>query len=170
MVMKIVKNYGSEVTMHIDSESYDAGSALDIFRANEKISAQKRQLIFEKINPSRVKGDIKREAIKDMVHEELDRLVTEGLLLSFEELKVDDLTCETEDEAMHPEEFKPMVAKEIKRLMAAGKIDIKIDIYATFKGDRRALKDIETLARASYGEDSAGNNIDLPAELEYLRK
>ena len=170
MVMKIVKHYGSEVTMHIDHEVYDAGSALDIFRANEKISAQKRQLIFEKIHPSSARGDIKREAIKEIVHEELDRLVTEGLLLSFDELKVDDLTCETEEEAMHPEEFKPMVAKEIKRLMAAGKIDIKIDIYATFKGDRRALKDIETLARASYGEDSAGNNIDLPAELEYLRK
>jgi hypothetical protein len=170
MVMKIVKHYGSEVTMHIDSESYDAGSALDLFGANEKISARKRQLIFEKINASGAKGEIKREAIKEMVYEELDRLVTEGMLLSFDELKIDDLTCETEENTIHPEEFKSMVAKEVKRLMAAGKIDIKIDIYATFKGDRRALKDIEALAGANYGEDLAGNNIDLPAELEYLRK
>jgi hypothetical protein len=170
MVMKIVKHYGSDVRMQIGSEEYDAGSALDIFRANEKISAQKRQLIFEKIIPPGAKGDIKQELIKQMVCEELDRLVTEGLLLSFDELKVEDLTCETEEATIHPEEFRPMVAKEIKRLMAAGKIDIKIDIYATFKGDRRALKDIEALARANYGEDLAGNNIDLPTELEYLRK
>ncbi len=170
LVMKIVKHYGTEVTMHIGRESYDAGSALDIFRANEKINAQKRQLIVEKINPSGAKGGIRREVVKGMVYEELDRLVTEGLLLSFDELKVEELACETEEDTIQPDEFKPMVAKEIKRLIAAGKIDIKIDIYATFKGDRRALKDIEALARANYGEDSFGNNIDLPVELEYLRK
>lgn len=170
MVMKIVKHYGSDVTMQIDGEEYDAGSALDIFRANEKISAQKRQLILEKIQPCTSKDGIKREAIKQMVLEELERLMKEGLILSYEELKLEDLTCEIDETSIRPEEFKPLVAKEIKRLMAAGKIDIKIDIYATFKGDRRALKDIEILASANYGEDDAGNNIDLPAELEYLRK
>jgi hypothetical protein len=66
--------------------------------------------------------------------------------------------------------MKPRIAEEIKRLMAAGKIDIKLPINVTFKGDRRALRDIETLAKANYGEDEKGNNIDLPPELEYLRK
>lgn len=170
MVMKIVKHYGSEVKMRIDSEEYDAGSALDIFRANEKISAQKRQLILEKIHPLRAKGEIKQDEIKQTVLQELDRLMKEGWLSSFEELTLEDLTCETEESSIQAEELKPMVAKEIKRLMAAGKIDIKIDIHATFKGDSRALKDIETLARANYGEDAVGNNIDLPTQLEYLRK
>ena len=170
MVMKIVKHYGSDVIMEIDGEEYDAGSALDIFRANEKISARKRQLILEKIQPPQEKGKIKREVIKQMVYDELDRLMKEGLLSSFDELTVEDLTCETEENSIQAEELKPLVAKEIKRLMAAGKIDIKIDIYATFRGDRRALRDIEALARENYGEDEVGNNIDLPAELEYLRK
>ena len=51
LVMKIVKHYGSEVKMHLDAETYDAASALDIFRANEKISAKKRQLILKEIHP-----------------------------------------------------------------------------------------------------------------------
>jgi hypothetical protein len=170
MVMKIVKHYGSEVLMQIDSEAYDAGSALDIFRANEKISAQKRQLILEKINPTPAKGEIKQEDIKPLVYEELDRLIKEGWLSRLDELTIEDLTCEIEDSSIPAQELKPLVAKEIKRLMAAGKIDIKIDIYATFKGDRRALRDIEALAVANYGEDAVGNNIDLPAELDYLRK
>ena len=68
------------------------------------------------------------------------------------------------------QEIKPLVAAEIKRLMIAGKIDIRMDVYVTFNGDRRALKDIEALARANYGEDVRGNNVELPPEIEYLRK
>ena len=170
MVMKIVKHYGSEVMMQIDEEVYDAGSALDIFRANEKISAKKRQLILQEITPCTSLGEIGREAIKPMIYEEIDRLVNQGLLFSYDELTMEDLNGETQESSCNPQELKPLVAKEIKRLMAAGKIDIKIEVYATFKGDRRALKDIEALARANYGEDAVGNNIELPAEIDYLRK
>ena len=51
LVMKIVKHYGSEVKMQIDEEMFDAASALDLFRANEKIRAKKRQLILKEIHP-----------------------------------------------------------------------------------------------------------------------
>ena len=171
MVMKIVKHYGSEVLMNIDEEVYDAGSALDIFRANEKISAKKRQLILQEIKPCCSAGEISREALKPLIYEEIDRLVQKGLIGTYEALTVDDLNGETQESpTLNPQEIKPLVAKEIRRLMAAGKIDIKVDVYATFKGDRRALKDIEALARANYGEDAAGNNIELPAEIDYLRK
>ena len=50
------------------------------------------------------------------------------------------------------------------------KIDIRLDVKATFTGDQRVLKDIEALARSNYGEDDKGNNIELPPEIEYLRK
>jgi hypothetical protein len=143
LVMKIVKHYGSEVKMHIDNDVYDAGSALDIFRANEKISATKRRLILKEIKPCKAPGEVPSKEVKYVVLEELNRLMKEGKLISYE---------------------------EIKRLMTAGKIDIRIDIYATFTGDQRALKDIETLARAQYGEDEKGNNIELPPEIDYLRK
>jgi hypothetical protein len=108
--------------------------------------------------------------VKFVVLEELNRLMKEGKLISYEELRENDVFCETEEKSVRIEEVTTCVAKEIKRLMAAGKIDIRIDVYATFTGDQRALKDIETLARAHYGEDEKGNNIELPPEIDYLRK
>jgi len=170
LVMKIVKHFGSEVTMHIDTENYDAGSALDIFRANEKISATKRRLILKEIKPSTLPAGIPRHELQFVVLEEINRLIKEGKIISYEELSLDDVFCETEEETVRQEEVTTYVSKEIKRLMSAGKIDIRIDVSATFTGDQRALKDIETLARAHYGEDEKGNNIELPPEIDYLRK
>jgi hypothetical protein len=170
LVMKIVKHYGSEVTMHIDTEAYDASSALDIFRANEKISAKKRRLILKEIKPCKAQGEIPSHEVQYVVLEELNRLMQERKLISYEELSLDDVLCETEEKSVRPGEITTFVSKEIKRLMTEGKIDIRIDVYATFTGDQRALKDIETLARAQYGEDEKGNNIELPPEIDYLRK
>lgn len=170
LIMKIVKHYGSEVKMQFDDEVYDAGSALDIFRANEKISAKKRQLISKEVKPYEQKGKITREKIKSTVLEELDQLVKEGKIYYYEDLNPDDLTCRVEKSSVKPEEIKPLVIEEIKRLMAAGKIDIRLDIKVTFKGDRRTVKDIEALARTNYGENEEGNNIELPPEIAYLRK
>ena len=170
LVMKIVKHYGSEVKMKLDDEVYDAGSALDIFRANEKISVKKRQLILKAITPYEEKGEITCEEVKSIIYGELDRLVKEGKVYAYEDLTTEDLTCKVEEGPIRPEGIKPLVAEEIKRLMAAGKIDIRSDIKVAFIGDRRTLKDIEALARANYGEDEKGNNIELPPEIHYLRK
>ena len=170
LVVKIVKHYGSEVKMQLDEEVYDANSPLDIFRANEKISAKKRQLMLQEIKSFDQGKAITCEEVKSIILGELERLSKEGKLYAYEKLIPDDLTCRIEDPSIRPQEMKPRIAEEIKRLMAAGKIDIKLPINVTFKGDRRALRDIETLAKANYGEDEKGNNIDLPPELEYLRK
>ena len=170
LVMKIVKHYGSEVKMQIDDEIYDAGSALDLFRANEKISAKKRQLILKEIHPYESETAIKRDKVQSIILEELNRLFHEGKLISYEDLTIDDITCNIEEGSVKPQEIKPLAAEEIKRLMLAGKIDIRVDVHVTFNGDRRALKDIKALARANYGEDVRGNNVELPPEIEYLRK
>jgi len=170
LIMKIVKHYGSEVKMNLDDEVYDASSALDIFRANEKISVKKRQLILKEIRPYKQKGEITCEQVKSIIYRELDRLVKEEKIFTYEDLNPDDLTCKVEKNFISPEEIKPLVAEEIKHLMVAGKIDIRFDIKVTFTGDKRALKDIEALARANYGEDEKGNNIELPIEIHYLRK
>ena len=52
---------------------------------------------------------------------------------------------------------------------AGGKIQKENIAEVTFEGDVRALKDIEILARANYGEDSMGKGIPLPKDLNYLR-
>ncbi|MBW2514860.1 MAG: HPr family phosphocarrier protein [Deltaproteobacteria bacterium] len=52
---------------------------------------------------------------------------------------------------------------------AGGKIQKENITEVQFEGDVRALKDIETLASANYGEDTMGKDVPLPGELKYLR-
>jgi phosphotransferase system HPr-like phosphotransfer protein len=52
---------------------------------------------------------------------------------------------------------------------AGGKIQKEGITEVAFKGDVRALKDIQVLASVNYGEDSMGKGIPLPRELFYLK-
>lgn len=52
---------------------------------------------------------------------------------------------------------------------AGGKIQKENISRVAFEGDVRALKDIEVLAAANYGEDTMGKGVPLPKELKYLR-
>lgn len=52
---------------------------------------------------------------------------------------------------------------------AGGKIQKENITRVAFEGDVRALKDIEILAGANYGEDTMGKGVPLPKELKYLR-
>ncbi len=52
---------------------------------------------------------------------------------------------------------------------AGGKIQKENITEVIFKGDARALKDIEILASVNYGEDSIGKGVPLPSELAYLK-
>jgi len=53
---------------------------------------------------------------------------------------------------------------------AGGKIQKEGIKGVAFKGDVRALKDIQILASVNYGEDSMGKGIPLPKELSYLKQ
>jgi len=52
---------------------------------------------------------------------------------------------------------------------AGGKIQKENITEVKFEGDARALKDIEILAGANYGEDTMGKDVPLPGGLKYLR-
>ncbi|MBT8351620.1 MAG: HPr family phosphocarrier protein [Deltaproteobacteria bacterium] len=52
---------------------------------------------------------------------------------------------------------------------AGGKIQKENISQVVFKGDVRALKDIEILAAVNYGEDTMGKGVPLPKELKYLK-
>ncbi|MBW1675117.1 MAG: HPr family phosphocarrier protein [Deltaproteobacteria bacterium] len=53
---------------------------------------------------------------------------------------------------------------------AGGKIQKEGIKDVAFKGDVRALRDIQVLASVNYGEDSMGKGIPLPKELSYLKQ
>ena len=166
LVSKLVLHYGSRVQMHLADETYDAGSSLDLFRANEKINAQKRRwLALEIVRLGLVPENTNPTDIVALVRGVVLTLAAKGKLILYEQpLQLPDRLCPTEGTALEK------VTSETGRLLAMGKIDIGTDITATFVGDQRVLEDIQLLAQHGYGEDSFGNNIALPDKLAYLKR
>lgn len=166
LVAKIVMHYGSDVTMRLEDEEYDAGCVLDIFRANEKINAWKRHWLASQIGNLDLMSD--QACCLDF-----PLLVKRVVLELAEKRKVMlyDMAFEVPAEpAMDEGTPLERVVAEIARMQATGKIDIVTDLKVTFVGDKRVLRDIRLLAECGYGEDNFGNNIPLPKELSYLRR
>jgi hypothetical protein len=165
LIAKIVQHYGVEVIMEMGGQTYDASSPLDIFRANEKINAQKRRWLVSEIGyfslPSSTLDD---DEIHGAVADILLKLTTQGKIILYQQpLRI--------SEAFSRDGILlESVTAEIARLQATGQIDIKTDLKITFIGDKRVLSDLKLLARSGYGEDHLGNNIPLPRELAYLRR
>jgi hypothetical protein len=166
LISKLVLHYGSKVQMLMADEIYDAGSALDLFRANEKINAQKRRCLAQEI--------VRLQLIPDDGTTDDVASTVRGVVLTL--AQVSDLVM-YEQPLELPEQMScgdssllEKVIYETGRLLAMGKIDIAIDMKAQFVGDKRVLADVRLLAEHGYGEDSFGNNIALPAKLAYLRR
>ena len=165
LVAKIVQHYGSEVRMELDGQTYDASSPLDLFRANEKINAQKRRwLVAELDRLSLPEGELSAAQIRAVVTNALFKLAQQGKLVIYQQPL--QLSEEFGGEGILLEK----VTAEIARLQATGQIDIRTDLSITFTGDKRVLSDLRLLAKSGYGEDCFGNNIALPREIAYLRR
>lgn len=167
LVSKLALHYGSQVKMELDGEYYDAASPLELFRANEKINAQKRRWLAEEILrlqlvPDHLKDD---QDIRGMIHTVVMTLAETSKLIIYEHpLTLKDNLPRREARLME------QVTDEIARLQAHGKIDIGTNLKIRFIGDKRVLADIKLLADCGYGEDNFGNNIPLPEGLAYLRR
>ncbi|MCK4999487.1 MAG: HPr family phosphocarrier protein, partial [Anaerohalosphaera sp.] len=166
LIAKLVLHYGSNVTMLLGDETYDAGSPLELFRANEKINAMKRialakDIVKLKLVPDSADGHDVETIIRNVFMNLADR---SRLVLYERPLQLQCLSlCQ---DAILFEQVSDAVAK----LLATGQIDIVTDMQVTFVGDKRVLNDIKLLAETGYGEDHHGNNIPLAEELRYLRK
>jgi hypothetical protein len=165
LIAKLVLHYGSKVQMILGDETYDAGSSLDLFRANEKINAQKRRWLASEIVrlglvPDQCQPDDAASIVRSVVLE----LAQKSKLVLYEQpLELPERTCTGEGTLLEK------VTNETAKLLAMGKIDIGIEMTAQFVGDKRVLSDIELLAQHGYGEDNYGNNVPLPKQLAYLR-
>jgi len=166
LIAKLVLHYGSEVQMELDDEVYDASSPLGLFRANEKINAQKRRWLAEEI--VRLKLDQKQDNESDfnaVVRKLVLMLAGQSKLILYEQpLQL------LEEPARKEGTLLEKVVDEMARLLAMGKIDVDVKLKATFIGDTRVLADIKLLAESGYGEDKFGNNVPLPEKLPYLRR
>jgi hypothetical protein len=166
LVSKLVLHYGSDVQMELGGATYDARSPLELFRANEKINAQKRRWLASEI--------VKLQVVDQACRVEEIRSVVRGVILSLAEkskliLYEQPLQIPAEP-ASKEGTLLQRVTDEMARLLAMGKIDIEADLNAKFTGDKRVLADIRLLAESGYGEDNFGNNVPLPDGLKYLRR
>jgi len=166
LISKLVLHYGSEVRMQMDEEDYDACSPLELFRANEKINAQKRRwLASEIVRLKLVQQKAGRSDINAVVRGVVLTLAGQGKLILYEQpLQLPEEPTGKEGTLLEK------VTDEMARLLAMGKIDVDANLTATFIGDKRVLADIKLLAESGYGEDNFGNNVPLPDKLVYLRR
>ena len=169
MIAKIIQHYGGKVFMRLGGEEYNAASPLELFRANEKINAKKRQVLGEEIlklptvqKVRKLDGESDPKNLMKMVCLEL--LERKKLIMYDNEFTCNNLSP-IEDESM-----VEYIKRWLANCLAMGRIDIWINEQVRFIGDKRILADIKLLADHGYGEDSFGNNIVLPKELSYLRR
>ena len=165
LIAKVVRHYGSDVQMQLDEETYDAASALDLFRANELLNAAKRRHIADEIAELRLaKKGPKQSNPAGLVQRVIQRLAENKRIVVYEHpLKLEGADPRPDES---PTEY---VLEEITRLLAMGKLDILAKVMVTFTGDERVLRDLSVLADAGYCEDRFGNNVQIPHELRYLR-
>jgi hypothetical protein len=166
LIALIANHYGSELTMCLGNQKYNAAIPLDLFRANEMINSEKRKgLSREILKIDTIKSYSGKEEIRTVVHDVLLKLADKGKIMIYEQpLEISD--CKNLSDLTIVEQ----VRSEVARLLAIGKIDIVTDLKIKFYGDKRVLEDIKLLAHYGYGEDNFGNNIPLPPRLAYLRK
>jgi len=168
LIAKLVQHYGSEVRMELEDERYDAAAALELFRANEKLNAQKRRWLAEEISrlnivPSQAQDKDMTSILQNVVL----ALTEQSKLVVYEQ----PLQLQYQpDERQKQQPLAEQIISQIARLQTIGKVDIDTDLKVTFVGDRRVLADIRLLAESGYGENSLGNNVELPKELAYLRR
>ena len=168
-ISKIVRHYGADVSMRLGEEVYDAESAFDLFRANEEINMEKRRLIAKKLSGLPGISGIPADELNPFLKRQIHELEAARWLVIHQEILPEDLEIPiVGKDDLSAEDVRGAMNEAISRVLAIGKIDIIMMISVTFIGDRRPLRDIEILAQAGYGEDAAGNNIPLPAELSYL--
>ncbi len=167
LVAKIVRHYGSEVTMVVEGDTYDAASPMDIFRANEKLNRQKRTWLTTQVCglPCLKDPDFAADLPK-AVRRVILALAEHGKVVIYER----PIPVEPPVEADADKTPVQYILDEVARLQATGMIDIEADIPITFRGDERCLHDLQLLAENGYGEDNFGNNIPLPKELSFLRR
>lgn len=168
LIARIIRHYGSKVEMRLEDEVYDASRPMELFRANELVNARKRKFIAERI----VKLPIAPCSGTDSLHD-----LKEGLkkvwyaLLEDRDVVVYDRSFSDNDlDPFEHETLAEFARRWFAHCLVLGRIDVDIDVMATFVGDQRVLEDIRALAEGGYGEDKFGNNVMLPARLAYLRR
>ncbi|MBN1647809.1 MAG: hypothetical protein JW874_07240 [Spirochaetales bacterium] len=169
LIARIAAHYGSPLVMILDDNEYDASQPLELFRANEEINAQKRRLLgdlaekMKKFNHTLNHSMSAGNTGKILTRMLFDLARKKAIILYDHSIDCSEISYEEYDTFGHA------LMAISKHYLATGVLDINSDIMVTFRGDNRAISDLQVLSRSGYGEDIFGNNTMLPPELRYLR-
>jgi hypothetical protein len=168
LISKIVGHYGSTVRMYLGGKEYNAGSPLELFRANEEINALKRRYIADVLSQNKEQQrPVPQES--EQRRRELQMLFLE--MMNKDQIMIYDLDLPFDSvEPLEGETVADLASRCIKHFISLAKVDVNQELTADFEGDNRALNDLKILADHGYGEDKHGNNTVLPEELSYLRR
>jgi len=180
LVAKIVSHYGSQVEMRLNGDTYNAGVTLDLFRANEKINAEKKRWLRTEVHQLGLScrpGDTGYAGNASDSNGQTDKLM-ENLARSTIQALYAQNKLMIYNRNLPLDEIKPLpdetaaeyISRVLIQLLTMGKVDVIMDIDVTFVGDQRVLQDIKLLAGNGYGEDDFGNNLPLPGKLSYLKR
>ncbi|MHC4216018.1 MAG: hypothetical protein ACYSWP_21920, partial [Planctomycetota bacterium] len=131
LVSKMALHYGSKILMHMSQDVYDASSPLELFRANEKINAQKRRWLAREINRLKlVHNTVGENNIEAIIRGVVLTLAEQGKLIMYEQpLQL------PEERACEEGTVLEKVTDEMAQLLALGKIDVNSKVSVTFEGD-----------------------------------
>lgn len=170
LIAAIVNHYGGDVHMIIDDHCYHLTGALDLIRANRLIDQKKREHVFQQLRSPEI-GRLEE------MHRRGEIVMEQALADAFTHLvQKRQITCYAdnlpfEDIAeQHYGTFRELLRDALTEFLNLRKINIHSPLMITFKGNKQAVEDIRLLARHGYGEDLQGNNIVLPAKLNYLNR
>ncbi len=168
LVAKIVTHYGSDVSLELSGQRFNAASPLELFRVNEFINATKRKTLAVIVcELAETMGSIPQDegVMKKALRRLMLKLLENHQIVLYEpDFTFDDISY------IEGETLAEFATRGIAHSLAMGRIDIRTGITVDFRGDTRVLADIKLLAENGYGEDNYGNNIMLPTELSYLRR
>lgn len=168
LVSKIVTHYGSEVSLRMSGQKFNAASPLELFRVNEAINAQKRKTLAGIVcELAATMGHVPQDerVMKKSLRKMMLKLLENHQIVLYEtDFSLEDISY------LEGESLAEFATRGIAHFLAMGRIDIRTGMTVEFSGDKRVLADLRLLADNGYGEDNYGNNIMLPAELAYLRR
>ena len=122
--------------MELAEDSYDAAAPMDLFRANEKINANKRRWLASEIEHSLLpKSAITDRQIQTAIKKVIAKLASRKKVVIYQQpLQLSESFAPKEDGLL------AQVTAEIARLLATGQIDINTDLTISFVGDKRGAR------------------------------
>ena len=169
---RIAKHYNTDLTAIINGVEYDASEPLRLTFANGALDRIKKKWLEGKMSDNPELNAEPPSMEKDVLAEHIYGIVVSMAELDIMRLLVP-LTVSDCERAIPRDyngpSYNHLLFDVFTNLLGSAKISVDLEIPISFRGEKRALCDVETLAMEyTYGEDREGKDVMLPPYLRYI--